>query len=122
MITRLSESSGGTVGFLVHGKLTDEDYRKVLIPVVEEAIKTRQKIRLLFQMENFLGWTAHGAWDDFINWPKFRSVERMAVVIDENWDEFTSWLFKVFASLTHIEIRFFRKERLADAWDWLRAP
>lgn len=61
MITQLPESSGGTIGFLVHGKLTDEDYQNVLIPVMEEAIKTRQKIRLLLQMENFLGWTPRGA-------------------------------------------------------------
>ena len=121
MITRLSESSGKSVGFLVHGKLTDEDYQKVLIPVVEETIKAHQKIRILFQMENFGGWTPRGAWDDFINWPKFRSVERMAVVIDENWDEYMSWLFKFFAAFTHIEVRFFKKERLADAWNWLRA-
>lgn len=73
-------------------------------------------------MENFEGWTAHGAWDDFINWPKFRAVERMAMVIDENWHEFMTWLFKAMATITHIDMRFFKEEQLAEAWDWLRAP
>jgi hypothetical protein len=122
MISTLPESSGKVIGFLIKGKLTDKDYKQELIPSLEDAIKPGQKIRLLMQMEKFMGWTPHGAWDDFINWPKVMSIERMAFVIDENWHDFMSWLFRVFASIAHIEIRFFRKEQLADAWDWLRAP
>ncbi len=122
MITRLPESSGNVVGFLIRGQLTDDDYRTTLIPSIEEATASGKKIRILFQMDQFAGWTAHGAWDDFINWPKFMSVERMAMVVDENWHEFTSWLFSVFAQITHIELRFFPKDQLTDAWVWLRAP
>ncbi|KAF1074256.1 STAS/SEC14 domain-containing protein [Methanogenium sp. MK-MG] len=121
MITLLPDSSDGVIGFLIDGQLTDEDYRQGLLPPVEEAIKTQEKIRLLFQMKNFEGWTAHGAWDDFMNWPKFRSVERMAVLVDENWHEFTSWLFRVYATITGIEIRFFKNNQLSEAWDWLRS-
>ncbi len=120
MITQLPESSGGDIGFLIQGKLTDEDYQETLIPVLEEAIKSQEKIGILFQMENFEGWTAHGAWDDFINWPKFRSVERMAILVDENWHELISWLFTVFATVTGIEIKFFKKDQPAEAWSWLR--
>ena len=72
-------------------------------------------------MEDFGGWTAHGAWDDFINWPKFMSCERMAVVVDDNWHEFMSWLFAATAKIMHIEIRFFPTAKMADAWAWLRA-
>ena len=91
-------------------------------PPLEEAIKDPQKIRLLFQMDNFGGWTAHGAWDDFINWLKFMSVERMAVVVDQNWHEFMTGLFKIASSLIHMEIRFFRTTEMAEAWEWLRVP
>jgi hypothetical protein len=45
----------------------------------------------------------------------------MAVVIDENWDEWISVVFKAFATLTGTELRFFKKERLAEAWEWIRA-
>jgi len=75
MITELPESSGRDVGFLIQGKLTDEDYKQTLIPVIEEALKDRQKINVLFQMHLFRGWTAGGAWDDFVNWPKAKSNE-----------------------------------------------
>ena len=122
MITRLPESSGNVVGFLVRGQLTDDDYRTTLIPAIEDVTASGKKIRILFRMDQFAGWTAQGAWDDFINWPKFMSVERMAIVVDENWHEFISWLFSVFAQITHIELKFFRKDQLTDAWVWLRAP
>jgi len=57
MITELPESSGRDVGFLIQEKLTDEDYKQTLIPVIEEAIKDQQKINVLFQMHLFRGWT-----------------------------------------------------------------
>ena len=121
MITKLPESSKNAIGFLVSGKLADEDYRDVLIPALEEAVKTGNKFRILFRMENFGGWTAHGAWDDFINYPRFMSCERMAVVIDDNWHDFMTWLFSVFARMTHAEIRFFKSAQMDDAWNWLKA-
>ncbi|MDO9550534.1 MAG: STAS/SEC14 domain-containing protein [Methanoregula sp.] len=83
MIKRLPESSGNVIGFEIKGQLADEDYKQVLIPAVEEVIKAKQKFRVLFQMQDFTGWTAHGAWDDFVNGPKFLSCERLAIVVDE---------------------------------------
>jgi hypothetical protein len=122
MLERLPESKGNVVGFLIRGKLNDGDYRTGLIPPLEEAVRNHTKIRILFRMEDFEGWTAHGAWDDFINWPKFVAIEKMAIVIDENWHEFMTWLFRAAAKITHIDMKFFKKEQVADAWDWLRAP
>lgn len=122
MITLLPESSDGVIGFLIEGKLTDEDYKQGLIPPMEEAIKNQEKIRILMQMEHFEGMTAHGAWDDFMSWPKFRSVERMAFLVNDNWHEFITWLMGVYATITHTEIRFFQTEQLSEAWEWLRAP
>jgi hypothetical protein len=121
MITKLPESSGTTLGFLIQGKLADEDYQDVLIPALEEATKAGGKIRILFVMENFAGWTPQGAWDDFINWPRFLSMERFAVVIDENWHDFMTWLFSVFARLSHSEIKFFHTGQRKEAWEWLKA-
>lgn len=122
MLAKLPESGGNIAGFLIRGKLTDEDYKTGLIPPLEEAVAAHKKIRILFRMEDFGGWTAHGAWDDFVNWPKFISIERMAIVIDENWHEFMTWLFKAIAGIVRIDMKFFRKDQLADAWAWLRAP
>jgi len=122
MITKLPESSGNVIGFVIKGKLVDEDYRLGFIPVVEETMRTSPKFRVLFQMQEFTGWTAHGAWDDFINWPKFRSCERMAIVVDDGWHEFLTWLMKVSGKIMHIDIKFFPTAKTADAWTWLKEP
>ena len=121
MITVMPESSGNNVGFLIHGKLTDEDYKKTLIPVLEGALEKNEKINIIFNMEGFRGWTAHATWDDFINWPKIRAVNKFAVVFDGKWDEFMSWLFKSYALVSHIDMKFFKEDRIDEAWEWLRS-
>jgi hypothetical protein len=119
MIERLSESSGNVIGFQIHGRLTKEDYTGVFVPEIQGIIERHEKGRLLLLMKHFEGWTLGGAWEDFLNAPKFFSIHRMAVVVDESWDEWMTWLFRLFAAIG-IEIRFFREERLDEAWKWLR--
>jgi hypothetical protein len=120
MISYLPESSGNNLGFLIDGKLTDEDYKQTLIPAMDKAIESSEKLRILFQMENFDGWTAHGAWDDFTCCTKIGSIERMSIVVGENWHDFATWLFTTSAKIAHIEIKFFPMKQLPDAWEWLK--
>jgi SpoIIAA-like len=119
MIERLDASSGNVIGFQIHGKLTKEDYTDIFVPAIEKIIGSHAKARLLLHMKHFGGWTLGGAWEDFLNAPKFFSIERMAVVVDESWDEWMTWLFRLFAAIG-IDIRFFREERMEEAWNWLR--
>jgi SpoIIAA-like len=119
MIERLDESSGSIIGFRIHGKLTKEDYTDIFVPAIEKIIREHAKVRLLLHMKQFGGWTLGGAWEDFLNAPKFFSIECMAVVVDESWDEWMTWLFRLFAAIG-IEIRFFREDRMDEAWNWLR--
>jgi hypothetical protein len=121
MIEKLPESSENLIGFRIQGKLTKEDYTDRFVPELERIIGSHTKARLLLHMKHFGGWTLGGAWEDFLNAPKFFSIERMAVVVDESWDEWMTWLFRLFATLG-FEIRFFREERLGAAWEWLREP
>jgi SpoIIAA-like len=119
MIERLAESTDNIIGFRIHGRLTREDYTGVFIPEITGITDRYGKGRLLLLMKQFGGWTLGGAWEDFLNAPKFFSIERMAVVVDESWDEWMTWLFRLFATIG-IEIRFFREERLDEAWKWVR--
>lgn len=120
MITKMPESSGKNVGFVIHGKLTDEDYKDMLIPALDEAVQKHEKINILFKMEGFRGWTAHAAWDDLVSWPKIRAVDKTAIVFDGKWDEFMSWLFKSYALISHIDMKFFHDDRTDEAWEWLK--
>lgn len=121
MIEKLAESSGNILGFRLGGKLTEADYLDLLVPEMEKAMKEFPKIRVVWVMEHFEGWTVGGAWEDFLLGTKFTAVEKMATVIDENWDEWMTLLFKAFTTLTRTELRFFRREHLAEAWEWIRA-
>jgi hypothetical protein len=120
MIEKLASSTENIMGFRIQGKLTEADYLNVLAPDIEQGIAHHGKIRVLFQMEKFEGWTVGGAWEDLILGPKFVSVEKLAVVVDETWDEWMTWLFRIFTALTRTETQFFRVERLTEAWEWIR--
>ncbi|MBP1929052.1 hypothetical protein J2741_001599 [Methanolinea mesophila] len=121
MIERLAESSGKNIGFRLSGRVTEADYMDVLSPVIEKSIEEHARINVLLLMEDFKGWTVGAAWEDFTLGPKFLKVERLAVVVDETWDEWMTWLFRAFSTLTGTKVRFFKKERVQEAWDWLKS-
>lgn len=110
------------IGFLLRGRLTEADYTEVLLPALNAAIERHEEIRLLLQVEQFEGWTAGGAWEDLKNFPKMRNFERMAVVSDGSWDTAMTWMMKAFAGITDMDLKFFREERLGEAWDWVQKP
>jgi hypothetical protein len=52
MIERIDDMPTGTIGFRANGKLTREDYRNVLEPVLREAAESGE-IRMLFSLTAF---------------------------------------------------------------------
>jgi len=112
----------GILGLLLEGELTEADYTEILIPALEEVIDQYRDVRMLLQVRDFGGWTVGGAWEDLKNWPMLRHVGRMAFVSDESWDEVLTWMFKAYAGLTGMDVRFFREQRLEEAWQWVREP
>ena len=88
---------------------------------MKKALEEHERINIMFKMENFEGRNPRAAWDDFINWPKIAAVNETAVVFDEKWDEFMSWLFKSYAFISHIYMKFFKEDRIDEAWEWLRS-
>ena len=121
MIEKLQESSRNILGFRARGKLTEADYLELLVPEIEKAMKEFPKIRIVWVLEGFEGWTVGGAWEDFLLGLKFSKIEKLATVVDENWDEWLTLMFRAFTTLTGTELRFFKKERLPEAWEWIRA-
>ena len=116
MIETLTQSSGKTLGFKMSGKLHDEDY-KHFVPLVETAINTQGKIRLLAHFEDFHGWDLHALWDD----TKFATlhcadVERIALVGDKQWEK---WMAAVCKPFTMAKIRYFDVKETESAWNWL---
>jgi hypothetical protein len=60
-IHKIHKSSGNIIGFNVSGKLSDEDYKNLVIPEIEKAIEKFGEICLLWEMEKFHG-IGSGGW------------------------------------------------------------
>lgn len=119
MVELLPESEGQLLGFLASGKLTDDDYKDVLIPKVLEALKNGKVSLLLHLGPDFKGWTAGAMWDD----AKFASAhikdfDKMAVVGGPKWVE---WSTKVGQHFTDGTIKNFAEDQLAEAWTWMKS-
>jgi hypothetical protein len=98
VIERIDDMPAGTLGFRASGRLDVDEYKRVLLPALHEAVEAG-RVRLLFQagpdFERFdaatvwadvkssvdLGIRHHGAW------------ERFAMVTDVDWIARTSQLF-----------------------------
>ncbi len=119
MIRWMDESSGKVVGFVALETLTDDDYADYFIPLLEEAIDEYGDVRLLLKFEHFEGWTAEAAWEDLKLWPKLESIERIAVVSENAWEEMMTWVAKIIEKISDTEVRFFNEAQIVDAWDWL---
>ena len=112
---------GNILWFRFMGKLTEEDYTNNLIPELERALEQYKKIRLLIQVEYFDGWTQEGAWEELKGWPQVSKLERLAIVVDDSWDEWMTWMVRILGIVTGIPVRFFKAGRIEEAWDWLEA-
>lgn len=118
MIEQLQTDSRNVIAFKLSGTLHDEDY-KVFVPAVEAAIAAHGKLRLLAQFEDFHGWDAHAAWDDFKFGVKhYTDFERLALIGDKKWEE---WMARLCTPFTQASVKYFDTEHTEDAWAWVRA-
>ena len=120
MIEVLPESRYNILGVKGIGKLTDLDYKNILVPRLEGMIKDYKKIRCLFLMsEEFHGWELEAAWDDAKFGVQHRNdFEKVAVVGGPRWVE---WGTKLAALIMSGEVKTFSSEQLDEAWDWVKS-
>ena len=109
---------GKIVHVRVSGKLTQEDYEK-LIPTWQRVIARAGAMRLLLVMEDFHGWEIGAAWDDLRFEIEHRqSVERVAMVGDKAWEK---WMIKIGALFAPDLVKYFDASEIAEAEKWVRA-
>jgi hypothetical protein len=118
MITISDGTAENLVIAVAHGKLTGEDYEKVLVPAIEAKLKTHKKIRLLFQLDrDYSGITAEAAWDDAKFGITHRTVyDAVAAVTDVHWIADAVKLFGVFL---RCPVKVFGNDQLAEAMEWV---
>ncbi|HEY2717117.1 MAG TPA: STAS/SEC14 domain-containing protein [Solirubrobacterales bacterium] len=120
MIERIEGMAAGTFGLRASGKLSAEDYREVLEPVLAEAVATGA-VRLVFVLTEFEG-VAPGAWVEDVKtglraWVRDHSAwRRMALVTDVEW---VAKAMRAFAWMAPGEIRVFPLDGLEEAKGWV---
>jgi SpoIIAA-like len=75
------------LGFVAKGELTSDDYRRVLVPAVDDALERHEKLRLLYVLgEEFDGLDAGAAWEDLkVGFSHVTRWEKIALVTDRDW-------------------------------------
>lgn len=120
MLQFLPVFDGNTIAIRASGKLTHQDYQEFL-PKLEEQIKQMGKVSVLLELDNFSGWDLAAAKDDFkFGMEHLDDFERMAIVGDKAWERWMALMAKPFLSLSSGEVKYFNREDLHEAWDWLR--
>ena len=115
----LDKSSDNIIGIRISDKLTKDDY-KTLIPLWENAIRQYGKIRMLWLMDDFKGWSPEAMLEDLkFDFQHNQDVERLAMVGQTWWEE---WMTKVTDLIfTQSDARYFEESQHQEAWNWIRA-
>jgi hypothetical protein len=102
----------------VTGKLTKESYQK-FVPAVDAQIRDHGKLRILFIMQDFHGWTAGAVWEDLkFDLKHWKDIERLAVVGDKQWEKGMASFCKPF---TKAKIQYFDITQLDAARQWVES-
>jgi hypothetical protein len=108
------------IGIEAVGKVTDDDYKDVIVPLIDKKQQAHDKVRLIYVLgPEFDGYSAGALWDDAkIATKKPGSWEKLAVVSDEQWITRTlslvSWAFPG-------EMKVFPMSERAAATTWIAA-
>src|SRR4029453_12590115 len=107
----------GPIGLEAVGKVTDDDYRTVLLPAIEAAME-RNDVRLLYVLgEDFESYSPGAMWSDTRLWAGHRDAwARVAVVTDVDWVENG---IRAFSWLMPGKIRVFDDDDVDQAKLWL---
>lgn len=117
MPIKLNEENGGKLlAVHVSGKLVAADYEH-FVPECERLVRQHTKLRVLFDMTDFHGWTAGAFWADTkFAFHHFLDIECLAVVGEKKWQEGMTTFCKPFTKAT---LRYFDQAEATDARKWL---
>lgn len=111
------EASGNILHGKITGKLEKEDY-DTFVPLAEELINKQGKIRVLFELIDFEGWSAGAAWEDCkFAYHHLKDIERMAIIGDSRWEKGMTLFAKPFMGA---KLRYFDVTQREDAIDWIQ--
>ena len=118
MIEVKKQQHGNILDMTVTGRLTKDDYEN-FVPEVERLIQEHGKVRVLFDMHGFHGWTPGALWEDLkFDARHFRDIERLAFVGERKWEAGMASFCKPFTSAA---IKYFDRGQADEARQWVRS-
>jgi SpoIIAA-like len=112
------EADGKILLVCVSDKLTRDDYRR-FVPEIEEQVMRHGRIRIMFEMRDFHGWTVGAMWEDVkFDVKHFSDIERLAIVGEKAWERGMAAFCRPF---TRAKMRYFHRNESGEAWRWLEA-
>ena len=120
MLERLQDLPAGVDGIKAAGKVSKEDYERVLEPLLDDARREGRRIRLLYQLgPEFEGLTPGAAWEDFrLGIGSLRLLDGLAVVTDTGWIREST---RLIGFVMPCPVRVFPNTQRAEAVEWLRS-
>jgi hypothetical protein len=116
MIRVIENMPPGTIGFEADGKVTDDDYRDVLVPAVKEAL-AQGDVRLLYVLPDDTSYSPGAMWADTKLWAgNLRAWNRVAIVSDADWLENA---VKAFGWMMPGKVKVFDDDDIEEAKAWL---
>jgi hypothetical protein len=121
MIELLKGFPENVIAVACKGMVTKNDYDRVLVPAVEEALNAHEKVRLYYEAgSNFAGIEPAAAWEDFkVGMGHWTRWERVALVTDVDWIRQT---MQIFSFVMPGEMRVFPTTATEQARVWIRSP
>lgn len=108
------------IAYEVVGTLSSRDYKDVLTPLVEEKLKTHDKIKILVVLgDAFDGATASAMWDDaWLGLGHIAAFSKIAIVSDFEWIRNGA---KVFGPMMPGQLHIFDTGAIEDAKVWIKS-
>ena len=117
MPIEIRDEDGDVVVVVIQGRVTIADQRALLAAVRERMQRGRRSLKLLIQLESFLGWTSGEAWGDpalQLDSGDDAAIVKAAVAGDPRWrDEIFAFTGHPFRS---VPIEFFESVESARRW------
>lgn len=118
MIKLIHALPENVIGFELSGKVSGEDYEKVLMPAVEAATSGDRKVCMLYHVtSDFEKYELDAMWEDAkVGFRHLASWKKIAVVTDVDWIRRS---VKLFAFALPGQVRVFEQSDLESAKSWL---
>ncbi len=108
------------VGIRAHGIITSQDYRKTLIPLIADKLKTHDHLKLLIIFDKAFDSYSEGAVLDDVRFgfSHLGDFSRIAIVTDLGWIRHSA---KLFGPLIRAKIHIFPVKGLEEARSWIKS-